>query len=341
MRLTVRRPARGGTSAAASRQDRWNGLGRLGDRYGILIGWAALIVVFGALRPDTFLTADNFRAILSTQATLVILALALLVPLTVSEFDLSVAGTLGLAYVLMGYLTVEQGWPLAPAIAVALLVGPAVGIVNSFFIIGVGVESIVVTLGTGTALIGVGFGLLDGPVVGISQGFVDTVNFQVLDLPLTFYVAIGVAVVLWYIYSLTRLGRYMFFVGVNRSVSRLAGIRVDRIRAGALIAAGTIAAVAGVLLAGQSGASDPSASASYLFPVFAAVFLGATTITPGRFNPWGTVVAVYFLTTGVTGMQLLGLVGWVENVFYGCALVLAVTLSRLAGRQSVQQAPTS
>ncbi|MFL6147267.1 MAG: hypothetical protein ACJ72I_07120 [Pseudonocardiaceae bacterium] len=67
--------------------------------------------------------------------------------------------------------------------------------------------------------------------------------------------------------------------------------------------------------------------------MFASVFLGATTITPGRFNAWGTVAAVYFLTTGVTGLELLGLSGWVNQVFYGAALILAATFSRILTRR--------
>jgi ribose transport system permease protein len=65
----------------------------------------------------------------------------------------------------------------------------------------------------------------------------------------------------------------------------------------------------------------------------AAAFLGTTVIMPGRFNPWGSFIAVYFLVTGVTGLALFGLQSWVQNVFYGGALVLAVTLSQLARRR--------
>lgn len=66
-----------------------------------------------------------------------------------------------------------------------------------------------------------------------------------------------------------------------------------------------------------------------LLPAFAAAFLGETAIRPGQFNVWGSFVAVYFLVTGVTGLELLGVSGWVEQVFYGLALVLAVTIVQL------------
>ena len=68
-----------------------------------------------------------------------------------------------------------------------------------------------------------------------------------------------------------------------------------------------------------------------LLPAFAAAFLGATSIFPGRFNPWGSIVAVYVLVTGVTGLQLLGAASFVQQLFYGGGLILAVAVSRLTG----------
>src|SRR5581483_6228395 len=118
---------------------------------------------------------------------------------------------------------------------------------------------------------------------------------------------------------------------VGRDVARLSGIRVDLIRGATLMFSAVLAALAGILLAGQLGSSDPNAANQYLLPAFAAAFLGATAITPGRFNAWGSFVAVYFLLTGITGLELLGLSGWIEQVFYGGSLAVAVTLSRLAG----------
>jgi ribose transport system permease protein len=306
------------------------------DRYGILVAWAIVIAVFGVIEPSTFLTTGILSAILGTQAVLLMLALGVMIPLTVGEFDLSVAGTLGLSYVLLGYLTINHHWPLAASIAVALATGLVVGIVNAFFIVGLGVESIIVTLGMGTVLLGISNAFLVGPVVGLPSGFVHAIgDTRFLDVPIRFYFGLALTVVVWYVYSFTPLGRYMFFVGTNRSVARLVGVRVTAIRVGALMTSAIVASITAIVLAGATGAADPSTANGYLLPMFAAVFLGATTITPGRFNAWGTLIAVYFLTTGVTGLELQGLTGWVEQVFYGGSLVVAVALSRLAGRQSV------
>ena len=322
-------------SAPASPSRRLD-LGDISYRYALVLAWIALIALFGILRPDTFLTTSNFSTILGSQAVLLILALALLVPLSAGEFDLSVAGTLGLSLVLVGWLNVVHGWPIELAILVALLVGVAVGLANSFFIVVVGVESIIVTLGMGTLLVGVAVGINNSTLSGVSPAFVDLIRANILGVQAAFWLALALTIAIWYVYSYTPLGRYLYFVGAGREVARLSGLRVDALRVGSLVFSGLVAALSGVVLAGILGAADPNVGPTYLLPAFAAVFLGATAIRPGRFNPWGSFVAVYFLVTGITGLQLLGLVGWIEQFFYGTSLVLAVTFSHLMGRDKTR-----
>jgi ribose transport system permease protein len=103
-----------------------------------------------------------------------------------------------------------------------------------------------------------------------------------------------------------------------------------------LIASGTISAATGILYAGTIGAADPNSGTTFLLPAFAAAFLGATSITPGRFNAWGTLIAVYFLVIGITGLTMLGIQTFVQNLFYGGALVLAVALSQLVRKREAQ-----
>jgi len=181
----------------------------------------------------------------------------------------------------------------------------------------------------GTLLAGAALGISSLPVSGVSQTLVDVSTHEVAGVQLVFYYGLILTAVLGYVLFHTPLGRYLYFVGEGRSVARLSGIRVNAIRAGALIASSTVCAVAGVLQAGLIGGADPTIGPTLVLPAFAAAFLGATTIIPGRFNAWGTFVAVYFLATGIVGLQLLGLSGWIEQVFYGAALILAVALSRL------------
>lgn len=301
------------------------------SRYGLIAVWLAMIAIYSIIEPSVFLTVGNFQNIFGSQAQLLILAIAILIPSAAGEFDLSVAGVMGVSLVLVGELNVLHHWPIALAVAVAMASGLVVGLINSFFVVIVGVASIVVTLGTGTLLYGIASGINIETTGGVSPVLVHMVRYSLFGLPMIFYYALILTAGCWYFFRYLPAGRFIYFVGAGRETSRLAGIRVGWVRAGALIASSCISAFAGVVLAGWLGASDPSISPSYLLPAFAAVFLGATTITPGRFNPIGTFVAVYFLITGITGLELLGYVGWIEQVFYGASLVGAVSLSTFIG----------
>ncbi|SRR5579884_343498 len=306
-------------------------------QYGLLIAWA-IVVLFFTLLPgtsQTFPTAGNFATILGSQAVIVILTLGLLVPLTAGDYDLSVGFTLTLAAMLVAVLNVQHHWPIVLAILVALGAGAMVGLVNGAFILFFRIDSIIVTLGTGTFAGGLVL-LISGSntISGVSANLVDWVIVnRLFGIPLEFYYGLLLCLVMWYVFELTPLGRRLLFVGRGRNVARLSGINVNRVRLGALVTSGMVSAVAGVAYAGTTGAADPTSGTQLLLPAFAAAFLGATTIAPGRFNPVGCLVAVYFLVTGITGFQLLGAQSYVQSLFYGGALVIAVALSQIARRR--------
>lgn len=301
-------------------------------RYGVLVVWLAIAIVFSVAEPDTFFTFGNLQTIAGSQAVLVFVALALLPTLAAGEFDVSVASITGIALVLVGDLNVLHHWPIGLAVVVALAVGVLAGAVNGIFVVLAQVPSIIVTLGMGTLLLGATLGINTQSTGGISPGLVSATHNAFLGLPLAFYYGLILTIVLWYIFSLTPLGRYIQFVGGGRNVARLSGIPVEQIRLGAFVAGGFLSALGGVILAGWLSASDPNVAATYLLPAFAAAFLGTSVLQPGRFNSWGTFVAVYFLVTGVVGLELLGLASWINQVFYGASLIIAVAISRLASR---------
>ena len=156
-----------------------------------------------------------------------------------------------------------------------------------------------------TLLAGLALALGATPIVGISQGFVDGTRTDLFDLELAFYIAAALAVAIWIFVVLTAPGRRLVFVGGNRNAARRSGLRVARIRVGALITAALLSSVGGILLAGLFGSADATPGPQMLLPALAAVFLGGTAFTPGRFNVPGTFVAVYFLTFGVAGLGAL------------------------------------
>ena len=306
----------------------------LAQRYALVAVWLAVIVVFGILRPETFLTTDNFAAIFSTQAVVVILTLGLIIPLTTGDYDLSVAFNLTLAGMLVGVLNVNEGWPIGITMIVAVSVSTFVGFLNGVIGIVFRIDTLIVTLGTGTLVSGLTLWVSDSTTVsGVSNTLVEwVVGKRILGIPIEFYYALVIALIIWYVFEFTALGRRLLIVGRGRQVAKLSGINVNRVRLGGLTAAGFFAGVAGVLYAGTTGSADPTSGTTFLLPAFAAAFLGATAILPGRFNPWGAVIATYFLATGITGLQLLGVASFVQQLFYGGALLIAVALSQLTRR---------
>ena len=316
--------------AQLPRTRRFN-LADFSEKCGLIVTWGLVIIIFGILEPDTFLTLSNFQGILGSQAVLVVLTCALIIPLTAGDIDLSVVGTLMLSQMMIGVLNAKLHWPIMEVLPLCIVMGVGVGLFNGLFAVKYGIESLIVTLGTQTLLIGIDLWISHSiTIAGIAPGLSKyTIEERFLGVPLAFYYGVGVCMVLWYIQQYTALGRRLLFVGRNRSVSRLSGINVSRMRVGALVAAGVISSLAGILYAGTTGAADPVSGATFLLPAFAAAFLGATSIIPGRFNPWGSFISVYFLVTGITGLTLLGFETFVHNLFYGGALVMAVTLSQL------------
>lgn len=306
-------------------------VGAIASRFGLLASWLLIVLAFSLLAPRTFLSFSNVQSILSSQAVLLIFTLGLLPALAVAEYDLSAASVLGLSLVLVGYLNVLQGWPIGWAVLAALTSGVLVGALNALLVVVIGIPSIVATLGVGTVAVGATLGINQVAVGGISSGLVAVARTQLFGIQLVFYYALAFTVVTWYVFARTPLGRYLYFVGAGRDVARLAGLRVDLIRSGALVTSSVMGSVSGIVLAGLLGSADPTIGPTFLLPAFAGAFLGATTVTPGRFNPWGSFIAVYFLVTGITGLQLLGFSGWIEQVFYGGSVIIAVILSRFAG----------
>ena len=309
-----------------------------GERFALVGAWLLLIAIFGTLMPESFLSWRSFSTLFGSQAVLVVLTLAIVIPLTSGDFDLSGASTLTMSTMLIAVLNVKLGWPIIPVIVIALVSGVVIGALNAVFVLYFRIHSLIVTLGIGTFVNGLILWISNSQTIsGISMGLVEWVIInRLFGIPLAFFYALILTTVLWYVLEFTIAGRKLLFVGRGREVSRLNGIDVDRVRAGAFMFSGLISAFAGVLYGGMTGSADPLSGLNLLLPAFAAAFLGATTISPGRFNAFGAVISVYFLVTGITGLTMLGADAYVQNLFYGGALVVAVSLSQLVRNRQPQ-----
>lgn len=302
-------------------------------RFVLVLAWLTMVVVYSLLE-ENFFQYTTFRTIFAGEQALVFLAIAVLCTLIVGEIDLSVASIMGLSATTTVVLTVLQGWNVVLASAVAIGAAVAAGAVNGFFVVKAGVNPIITTLGTGTLYLGIAMAISDMVSVGgLSRDFGQIARYSVLGLPISFWYGIALALAVGYLLGFTPLGRHMQFTGANAEVARLAGVNVQRIRFGAFIAAGLICGVGGVILVANLGGYHASGSPQYLLPAFAGAFLSVAVIQPGKFNPIGVLIGIYFLRTGTVGLQIMGFQEWIISVFYGSALVIAVAVATVIARR--------
>jgi ribose transport system permease protein len=304
------------------------------QRYSLVLLWILMIVVLVLVLPGSVNPFDALRAVLGQQTPLIFLGLAVVITMAVGELDLSFAAIFGISAVATPALVVLHGWPYPLAVLAAIVIALALGAVNAALVVGVGINSVVVTLGVSSVAGGLALLMSDETVISGLNPSLSVITLQpFLGLPLIFWYGIVLVAIVAYVMSATPLGRHMLFVGSNRSVARLAGVTVSRVRVGAFLASALLCGIAGVVLSTGLGGFDPSSAATLLLPTFASVFLGTIAVVPGRFNPVGMTIAAYFLLTGVFGLQLLGLTGWITDVFFGGVLIVAVTVSFLLRRR--------
>lgn len=296
--------------------------------------FVVLCVVFSIAAPDTFATTTNLRVLIIGQATILLLSIAIVIPLRAGDFDLSVSAVMVLSGCVLGYLT-AQGVSAIVACLLALLIGPVMGLINGLLVVRIGIDSFIATLGTLTVLVGLASLISGGALMTtVPTELLDFTRMSFLDLTMAVWIGWGIALLVYYVFEWTPTGRYLLFIGNSAEAARLAGLRVNAYRQGVYVVSGTLSALAGILAAGSLGSIDPTASGAYLLPPITAAFLGASAIKLGRFNVVGTLVAIYLVAVGVTGLQMLGFESWIADVFNGAFLIFAVGLTIFLRRPS-------
>ena len=301
-----------------------------------------IFIIFSIWTPQTFLKPQTWANLLDTNSLLVMAALAVLVPLVTGVFNLAVGAEIQWAMALCIVLQLKPEdfpdlalalntpWPLA--VLITIVVGGLIGMVSGLVITKLRIDSFIATLGMSSILVALTYLIsANRPLKDVQPGFHEMYGWHIPlgDFRLTFpvIVLIVIAFVVWYLLERTPVGRRMYAAGFNPDGARLSGVNVGRLQLGATIAGGLIAGVIGVLasskvyLAGGFGAG-------MLIPALSAVFLGSTQFKGGRFNVWGTVLALYVLAVGVLGLTLVKVPDLFTDFFYGVALIGAVAMSR-------------
>ena len=302
-------------------------------RYTTLLIVIALMIVFSFLSPQ-FLTSLNLKNLLVVQVTVCCLAFAAILPLIVGEFDLSLGYSLGFVMMLGAFLG-GFGFGAATIIPAMLIAGVAVGILNGFLRIAFNISSFIATLGVGIVLSGVTQGMSGGSVLyaGIPPILSAIGQHEFLGLGISVWLIIGLAIILVFVLEHTPFGRQLYAIGGSERVAFLAGVRINLYKVLAFAVAGLLVGVAALFELGQSGGANPLFGPELLLPAYAAAFLGVTTYRPGYFNIPGAVIAIVLLAVGFNGLSLLGVPYWLQPIFNGLVLILAVITAAAEGRQ--------
>ena len=308
---------------------------RLLPVYGLPLLTLILIVGYSLALPDTFPTMLNLRSIIADKAIIALLALAAMIPMVTGKIDLTVGYGIVLWHVLAISLQTLLGLPWPMAVLVVLVLGATVGLANGILVEVARIDAFIATLGTGTILYAIALWHTGGRqvVAVLPKGFLALNGTTLFGLPITGFYVLGFGVVLWYLLEHLPIGRYLYAIGANPKAAALNGIPVERYTVLAFVTSGTLTALAGVLLASKLRIGQASVGLEYLLPALVGAFLGSTTIKPGRVNVWGTLIGVVILAVGIAGIQQFGGSFWVEPMFNGVTLLIAIGIAGYAQRR--------
>lgn len=322
-------PPRGRRATTASRWSFTN--------IGAVYVWIVVIAVFWVIAPETFGTLDTVKLVLNDQAVTGLVALSIIIPLAAGAYDLTVAYTLGTTAIIVSKLIAETSMSPVLAVVIAMFAALLIGIVNGIVVVVCRIDSFIGTLATSSLLGAVILVVSNNESVSSDRllgGFSDIARTNLGGITLPVFYMLVVAAALWVLLEHTATGRRLYAVGYAKETARLSGVRTNRLVFGSLIVSALISGFAGVVLTARVTTGSPTIGPPYLLPAFAAAFVGATQLQNGRFNTWGTIIAVLLIGTGTTGLALAGAPIWAPSVFVGVTLIIAVGLTGVKRRSA-------
>ena len=336
-RLTMR------ADPSESRQPRGRGarlpraLAVVGERYALVVLLAVVIVFFTILpsTSSTFPTQANLNAVLGNQSVVAILAIAAIFPLVAGYFDFTLGAVAGLSALVSAACMSQAHLPVWLAIIIGILSGTAIGAFNALLVAITKLDAFVVTLGVATLVTGLLQWYSGGQniILGISPVITSFGSLQFLWIPQTIYLVALIAAASWFLLNRLPYGRRIQALGSNARAARLVGISLERHVSSVFLISGTLAGIAGIVMVARNGGAIANAGPDLLFPALAAVFLGMTAVHPGQYNVPGTILGVLFVAGTISGLTLAGGSGWVNSVFEGAILIIAVALGHFLSRR--------
>ena len=308
-------------------------------RHGILLVFVA-IVVFLLLSSSTFGTYQNISNVLLQNSIIGIIACGMTFAIIVGGFDLSVGSVTALASVVGATIMIDAGAIGIPfGILGATIACLFVGAINGWLIAYLGVNPFVTTLGTMTVVRGLIYVATNAsPRFGVPYSFTTLGLGRLFGVPNPAIIFLLVALLLGFILHRTRFGHYVFAVGGNSAASAQMGVNAPKVRFAVYVLVSACAAVAGIILIGQTASATPQAALGYELTAIAAVIVGGASLGGGRGRMGGTIVGVFLLGVVANALNLFGVSPFWQPVATGLILIAAVAADGYSKRGAIAYA---
>lgn len=308
------------------------------QRQGALLALLVLII-FAGLRYNNFLSTDNIASVLRYNSMFGLIALGMTFVIITGGIDLSVGSVVAFASVTAAL--VSANGPVV-GILVPVVVGALVGLVNGIVIAKLNILPFITTLATLLAARGLALSFADKKAVSVSQdsGFTAIGQGDVMGIPVPALILFGAYLIGAIVFYYTRFGRHVLAIGGNEEAARLMGLSVDRIKIAVYVISGALAGLAGVILASQYGAGQPTEGVGWELSAIASVVVGGTLLTGGLGSVGGTLVGVLLLGLIINilnfenGRGATSLSAYWQSVIRGSFLLVVVLIqNRLMRRR--------
>ncbi len=292
---------------------------------------AVLIVLWVALffATPAFLSAGSIIPLLVEVSPVALIGIGMTFVIITGGIDVSVGGAIMVCSVITAKLMRDQGLPVLACLAVAIVTGAVLGLVNGALIAYGRVHAIIITFGTANLFLFVGLQIFNSqPVSGMPNTlawFGRGMDGRTFDVPHSFAITVVLAAMAWWYLRHTPGGRHFFGVGGDPVAARLAGIRVQRRILIAYVITGLLVGLASIFtLAKGTSSLDQSVGSGQELAVIAAVVIGGTSIMGGRGSVLGTVLGALLVQTVKSGVTQLGWPSQLSDLFVGIFIVVAV-----------------
>ncbi|MTV26278.1 ABC transporter permease [Nitriliruptoraceae bacterium ZYF776] len=331
--------ARSATATARSPLTRASSL--LSGSTGALLILLLLVAVFSLLAP-AFLSVNNVMNITRQYSVLLILAVGQTFVITTRGIDLSVAATAALSGSIMGVVYAHWGASTFVAIALGLLAGAIVGVINGLAVTKLHVPDIIVTLGTMTAVRGVALLVTGGQPVPYFADAIDGRRMpdliatlgagRIAGVPLILGVAVACVAIGWFLLNKTVFGRSVTAVGGNAEAARVSGIKVDNVKLRVYVLSGLFSAVGGMMLAGRLQSANANMGELMELDAIASVVIGGTNLFGGEGTVIGTFIGVFIIGALGNGLNMLDISPFWQRVVTGLVIIAVVALDQARRR---------